>query len=76
MISMQPSMTNIAPNAQYNVAYDARVVGGQVCANGVPSNGLNAHSHGTIESRVRNAPTLTLDVKQMFGQVVIGDGGC
>jgi hypothetical protein len=66
-------------NRQYNVAYDARVVGGQICVDGErPSNGLNVHSHGTIHSSPKplNPPTLTLDVKQMFGQIVIGDGGC
>lgn len=70
---------DLPPNPSYNIAYDARVVGGQVCVAGQrPSNGLNAHSSGTIGRSTANAtaPTVTLDVRQMFGQVVIGDGSC
>jgi hypothetical protein len=67
---------DVPENPGYNITYDAKVVGGQICADGTPSNGLNAHSRGTIGPIVAGAPTVNLDIRQMFGQVVIGSGGC
>jgi hypothetical protein len=71
-----PSMTGMPP---YNVAVKARVVGGQICVNGFDvAHGLGAQSQPQypVGKVTPASPTLTLDVHQMFGQILINGQGC
>jgi hypothetical protein len=65
--------------AAYNVSVQARVLGGQICVNGRDvAHGVDAQNQQrlTIGNPSANSPTLTLDVHQVAGQVLIGDPGC
>jgi hypothetical protein len=72
MIIDTPSTTGIPP---YNVAVKARVVGGQICVNGKDvAHGVGVDYHSPTPAP--GAPILTLDVRQMFGQILINGQGC
>jgi hypothetical protein len=66
-------------NVPYRVIVNARVFGGQVCANGVNvDDGLGVHTRPTFDvgQPGAGAPTLNLDVHQVFGQILIDRPGC
>jgi hypothetical protein len=68
-----------SPQTAYHVAVNARVFAGQICANGANQNdGLSASSHPTFDvgAATKSSPTLNLDVRQMFGQILINGSGC
>lgn len=73
-IAGQTTVKNIPPND--HVYINARVVGGQICITGRDAgNGLGVHVHQDLNPA--GAQTITLDVRQVFGQVQIGStGGC
>jgi hypothetical protein len=63
----------------YHVSVNARVFGGQICANGLNADdGVNAHAQPTFDvgQPTQSSPTLHLDVHQMFGQILINGRGC
>jgi hypothetical protein len=60
--------------ANYDVVVKGRVVGGQICIEGTDvADGVAAQFHSPSATR---SPTLTLDVHQMFGQILINGQGC
>jgi hypothetical protein len=62
---------DLPPDAQVKV--DARVVAGQISVNGQDTgNGLGAHDHETIGGG--GPTTLTVDIRQIFGQILIDQG--
>jgi hypothetical protein len=66
------TIVDLPPHANFSV--DARVLAGQICVNGRDvAHGVGASYHGPTPA---SGPTLTLDVHQMFGQIVIGGRGC
>ena len=71
------------PNGSaYNVKVKSRVFAGQICVNGRnAADGLGAANQQTIllghlPPPAAGPPTLTLDVHQMFGQILIMGPGC
>ena len=68
----------------YNVKVKSRVFAGQICVNGLnAADGVGASNQQTIYTGPQSsppppasAPTLTLDVHQMFGQILINGQGC
>ncbi len=73
-------LINSPPNGSaYNVRVKSRVFAGQICVNGRnAADGLGAANQQTIPTGrpVAGPPTLTLDVHQMFGQILIMGPGC
>jgi hypothetical protein len=68
-----------ANGSPYNVTVKARVFGGQICVDGRnAASGVSAQNqqHLTVGSATSTSPTLTVDVHQVFGQILIGDQGC
>jgi hypothetical protein len=76
--------TTVKLPPQTSVTLNARVVGGQICVNGKDvADGLGAQYHGLVEtpppassSSLTPSPAVTLDVHQVFGQILIGGPGC
>jgi hypothetical protein len=69
------TIVNLPPNAAGTV--DARVVAGQICVAGhAVARGPGAHYHGSLPTAGQAGPPLTLDVHQMFGQILIDGQGC
>jgi hypothetical protein len=72
-VAGQTLITNLP--TQDRIHIDARVVGGQICINGVnASDGLGNHvqrDFGTL-----GMPAINLQVRQVFGQIQIGSAGC
>jgi hypothetical protein len=66
--------------ATYNVDVKSRVFAGQICVNGNnAADGVGASNEQTIKPDAPlapGAPTLNLDVHQMFGQILINGQGC
>jgi hypothetical protein len=61
----------------YNVTVDARVAAGQVCVDGQDDSGPGAQYNQPVpDGPGPKFPTLTLDVHESFGQIVIGSQGC
>jgi hypothetical protein len=78
-IDIEPPNPTLPVPVPYHVAVNARVFAGQICANGTnQSDGLSASSHQTFDvgPADKNSPTLNLDVRQMFGQILINGPGC
>jgi hypothetical protein len=69
------------PESVYNLDVKSRVFAGQICVDGRnAADGLGAANQQTFYtgpgSPPPGAPTLKLDVHQMFGQIVVGSPGC
>jgi hypothetical protein len=65
--------------ARYHVAVKGHVFGGQICVDGQDvGRGMGASSQRTFDIGQPGPtdPTLTLDVHQMFGQILIHGQGC
>jgi hypothetical protein len=72
-VAGQTFVDNLPSNDRVHV--DARVVAGQICINGVDAgNGVGPQVRQDLGPP--NAPTINLNVRQMFGQVQIGTRGC
>jgi hypothetical protein len=68
---------NLPAKPGYDVSVNARLGAGQICVDGHSvSQGFTPHYKGTISVSSATAPTLTLDVHQMAGQIFIGGSGC
>jgi hypothetical protein len=68
-------------NANYQVLVNARVVGGQICVNGTnATSGLFAQNPPQQLFPVGNpgqqSPILTLDIHQVFGQILVNSTDC
>jgi len=84
-VAGQISVTKLPPHSAVTV--NARVLAGQICVNGkTSSNGVGASTSndtfttanaapGAVASN-RSPPTITLNVHEVFGQIVIGTPGC
>jgi DUF4097 and DUF4098 domain-containing protein YvlB len=84
-VAGQISVTKLPPHSAVTV--NARVLAGQICVNGkTSSNGVGASTSndtfttanaapGNVASN-RSPPTITLNVHEVFGQIVIGTPGC
>jgi hypothetical protein len=72
-VAGQTFVTNLPSNKHIHI--DARVVAGQICINGREAgSGVGTQVHQDINPS--KTPTINLDVRQVFGQVQIGTGGC
>jgi hypothetical protein len=77
VVSVAGKTTVVLPQKpNYNVTVDARVAAGQVCVEGQVANGPGAQYRGTLAGPPGTKTTLTLDVHESFGQIVIGSQGC
>jgi hypothetical protein len=73
------TIVNFDTPANYHVLVKAHVFGGQICVNGTDvGNGLGTSSQRTFDigHPDPNSPTLTLDVHQVFGQILVNGQGC
>jgi hypothetical protein len=69
----------VPPMHAYDINVDARVFAGRICIAGQkPSGGMSQEASASIPANtaVQGAPALTLNVRQMFGEIVIGGGSC
>jgi hypothetical protein len=63
----------------YNVVVKTRVLGGQICVNGTDAaHGVGAQNQQQLKpgNPQPGKPTLTLDVHQVFGQILVAGQGC
>jgi len=69
--------TTVTPPPGDTIDIDARVGAGQICLNGTSvASGVAAQYQQTLPGATPTNPTVTLDVHQVFGQIVIGTPGC
>jgi hypothetical protein len=72
-VAGQTFVQNLPPSTHVHI--DARVTAGQICINGVDAgNGVGVHVQRDLDPSAPN--TVTLNVRQVFGQVQIGTPGC
>ena len=68
-------VTGLPPRSTLSV--DAHVLAGQICVNGKTiSSGIGASVNQTVNQTFGSQAAITVDVHEVFGQVVIGTPGC
>jgi hypothetical protein len=72
------TMVDLPVAPDYNISVEARLAAGQICVDGQDvGHGVGPEYHNTLPGGAGSgSPTLTLDVHQMAGQILIGGQGC